>query len=312
MALRSRTKDILWMIPSPVLLLALTLVGLRYDRSRTSDEQLAFKASRVDLVDQMRLSLASASGAEKSAVLAVTDQDSQTFADQARRATAEVDGGRRKLATLLQTRGTQGQRDFLAQFSESFVELQRIDHDVLGLAVKNTNLKAYGLTYGPAAAALAEMEAALSRLVTKSADLPEARRGALLACGARTGALHLQTLLPPHIAEEDDKKMDELEAVMAREVRAVRADLAGLRALPKVGGDPDVAVAEAAFARYGDLRLRILALSRENTNVRSLSISLNEKRKALALCQAALANLRQAIQEEPGAGMTAERPPSPR
>ena len=99
---------------------------------------------------------------------------------------------------------------------------------------------------------------------------------------------------------------------MAREDRQVHADLASLRALPKLGGDPDVATAEAAFARFSDLKLRILALSRENTNVRSLSLSLNERRRTLALCQAALANLQDAIRHEPVAGLTPERPPSPR
>ena len=312
MALKSRTKEILWMVPSPVLLVALTLVSLHYYRTRNPVEQLAFKAARVNLVDQMRVSLASASEAEKSAVLATGDQDSQAFADRARAATAELERARLELGGLLEQRGTQRERDFLAQFSESFVELKRVDHDVLGLAVKNTNVKAYGLTYGPAAAALTEMDAALSRLVTKSADAPEARRITLLACGAKTAALRLQTLLPPHIAEESDKKMDELEAAMAREDRQVHADLASLRALPKLGGGPDVATAAAAYARFSELKLQILALSRENTNVRSLSLSLNERRRTLALCQAALANLQDAIRHEPVAGLTPERPPSPR
>jgi hypothetical protein len=91
---------------------------------------------------------------------------------------------------------------------------------------------------------------------------------------------------------------------MAAEDRTVREDLAGLAAVPTLGGDPDAAAAAAAYARHGELKVRILLLSRENTNVRSLSLSLNQKRKTLALCQAALANLRQAIDDEPIAGMT--------
>ena len=77
------------------------------------------------------------------------------------------------------------------------------------------------------------MNAALSRLVAANADSPEAKSTMLLAFGAQTSALRIQTLLPPHIAEENDKKMDELEALMASEDAQVRKSLDGLAALPK-------------------------------------------------------------------------------
>ena len=59
-------------------------------------------------------------------------------------------------------------------------------------------------------------------------------------------------------------------------------------------------------------RRRILALSLENTNVRSLALSLNQKRKAMILCLDALNALKEAVLEEPIAGVTYGRPPNPR
>ena len=279
--------------------LVVMLVVLHFQTEQSPAEQLAFKAKRVDLVARMRLTLASASEAEKSAVLAVTDQDSQTFADQARAATAEVERERKELGELLVAGGTQGEKDLLAQFSKAFTDFQRIDNDLLDLAVKNTNIKAYSLAFGPAADALKEMDTALSRLVAKSAGSPEARNVALLAFGAQTAALRIQTLLAPHIAEESDKKMDELEALMTKEDQQVRKDLDGLAALQKLRGDPDLETAASDYARFSEVRGRILALSRENTNVRSLAISLGQKRKVLFLCQDVLSALQQAILEEP-------------
>jgi len=38
-------------------------------------------------------------------------------------------------------------------FSECFADYQRIDRDLLALAVKNTNIKAFALAFGPAAEA---------------------------------------------------------------------------------------------------------------------------------------------------------------
>jgi hypothetical protein len=294
-------KDVLWMAVGAAILLLFILVAAHFHKEQNPAEQLAFKARRGDLVARMRLGLASASEAEKSAVMAITDQDSQTFADQARAATTEVKAG-----------GTQGEKELLAQFSQVFTEFQRIDNDLLSLAVKNTNLKAYSLAFGPAADAIKEMNAALSHLVAANADLPEAKKVMLYAFSAQIAALRIQTLLSPHIAEENDQKMDTLEAQMAKENEQVRKDLDGLAALPKLSGNADLATAASRYARFSKIKTQILALSRENTNVRSLAISLDQKRKVMLLCQDALNALQQAILEEPIAGVTYGPPAKPR
>ena len=312
MKIRPGTGDALRMVAGAAILALILAVVWHFRQEASPAQQLAFKASRVDLVGRMQVALASASEAEKSAVLAITDTDSQTFADQARAATTDVERERQELGKLLATGGTQRERDLLAQFSGAFDALQRIDDEVLRLAVKNTNLKAYALLFGPAAETLAEMDAALSRVVAKRADSPDAKRVMRLAFGARIGILRVQALLAPHIAEESDEKMDRLEVSMATEETQVRKDLDGLAALPELAGDADLAKAATSFVRYGELEVRILALSRENTNVRSLGLSLNQKRKAMTLCLDDLSALKQAITEEPIAGLTGGRPPLPR
>jgi hypothetical protein len=169
---------------------------------------------------------------------------------------------------------------------------------VLRLAVMNTNVKAYALAFGPAAETLGELDAALTRLVARTSDSLDARRAMQLAFGVRLGVLRIQALLAPHIAEESDAKMDALEDRMTREEQQVRRDLAALAASPGLAGDADVAIAAARLARYVELKARILSLSRENTNVQSLALSLNQQRKAMVPCLEALAALKQAILEE--------------
>jgi hypothetical protein len=298
MTVKPGFRDVLWMATGAVLLLVLMLVVVHLRTEPNPAGQRALQARKLDLVAQMRLGLASASEAEKSSVMATNDEDSQTFADQARAATAQVEQQRKALAGLLATNSTPGETDFLAQFSNVFADFQHVDDELLALAVKNTNLKAYSLAFGPAADAIAEMDAALSRLVTKSADFPDARNVAVLALGAQTAALRIQALLPPHIAEESDQKMDELEARMAAQDQEVHKDLDGLAAIEKLRGDTDLETAVSSYARFSEIRARILVLSRENTNVRSLSISLDRKRKVMFLCQDALAALQHAIQQE--------------
>ena len=312
MTIKPGIKEFLWMSAGALIFLTGTLVVMHFQTKQNPADQLVFRAKRVGLVARMRLTLTSASEAEKSAVLAITDEDSQTFEDQARAATGEVEKERKQLETLLAAGGTKGEKNLLVKFSKAFVDLQNIDKELLDLAVKNTNLKAYSLAFGPAAAALKEMDTVLSNLVAKSAGSTEAGKVAQFAFGAQTAALRIQTLLAPHIAEENDKKMDELEALMTKDDQQVRKDLDGLASLPKLHGDPDIEAATADYAKFSEIRGRILALSRENANVRSLAMSIGQKRKALLLCQDALSALQQAIQDEPIPGVNNEAASNPR
>jgi len=303
MNIKPGIRSALWMVPGALFMLLLILVAGHFQREQNPARQLAFKAQRADLVSRMQFALSSATEAEKSAVMAITDQESKGFAGQARVAGAEVERERRELEELLKTGGTQAEKGLFAQFSQAFTEFQRIDKDLLDLAVKNTNLKAYGLAFGPAADALDEMNRALSRIIAAYVDSPEAKKVMLLAFGAQIDALRIQTLLPPHIAEESDEKMDKLEALMAKGDAQVRKDIDALKTFPSLSGDADLVKAASSYARFSKIRVEILKLSRENTNVRSLAISLNQKRTVTLLCQGALSALKQAIMEEPVTGV---------
>ena len=310
--IKPNKENVLWMAAGVVILILLFLVVFHFYQEQNPVKQLAFKATRVDLVSRMRLALASASEAEKSAVLAVTDQDSQTFAGQARTATAEVEQARRELGELLKTGGTKGEKELFNQFSELFTEFQRVDNNLLDLAVKNTNIKAYSLAFGPAAAALNEMNTALLNLITSNAGYQKEKQVMLLAYGAEISGLRLQTLIPPHIAEESDQKMDELEALMSREDKQISKNLDELNALRNLNKKANLTEAMSSYVQFSKIKTRILALSRENTNVKSLSISLSQKRKVMLLCQDTMNKLQQAILEEPISGVTYGRPARPR
>jgi hypothetical protein len=199
----------------------------------------------------------------------------------------------------------------LSEFSRAFAECLRIDSSLLDLAVKNTNLKAYNLAFGPAAEALGEMDGALARMIAAYAasDSPEGKRAMLLAAGAQSGALRIQSLLPPHIAQASETRMDELESKMAEEDQTIRLNLAELATINGPSGRGDLAAASAAYDRFGGIRKEILLLSRENTNVRSLDLSLNQKRAAVLQSQEALAALERAVKAE---SVTPPAPQSPR
>ena len=102
--------------------------------------------------------------------------------------------------------------------------------------------------------------------------------------------------------------MDQLESLMAEEDDKVRATLTGLRALLGPGRNAALKTADSSYARFSEIQNEILHLSRQNTNVRSLVISLNEKRTAVSMCDDALNALEKAIREEPVNDRTPELP----
>src|SRR6188508_1364932 len=254
MAIRSGLKDLSWIAGGTVLLIAIVLLVLHYHREEDNATQAAFRAKRLELVGRMHAALSSSSEAEKSAVMATTDQESKAFAEQSRSAMAQVEQRRDELATLLETAGTGEERELLSQFSQALAQVQQIDRELLDLASMNTNLKAYALVFGPVADALASLDNALSRIVNESATSTghEARRVMLLASGAQSGSWRIQALLPPHIFEENDHRMDELEARMTNEDQRVRSDLQELTVL--LGSSSrDLATARSSYARFTEL-----------------------------------------------------------
>ncbi len=299
MRIKPTLREVVWGLVLAGTLAGAGLVGHHLHRDeRDLAEQLAAKAQRLELVRGIQLALAAASEAEKSSVMALTDEESQRFADQARASSAAAEEQRASLERALLAHESGNERELLEEFTEAFARLRGIDDELLALSVKNTNLKAYALAFGPASSAIDDMDAALSRLIDRRASSAEGADVVQHALGAQSAALRLETLLAPHVAEESDAKMDALEQRMDAADRSVREQLAGLAAIALLRDDPDLAAATDAYARFSAIRRTILALSRENTNVRSLAISLDQKRKMTLRCQAALDSLRQAILDE--------------
>lgn len=306
MSRNGRAAELSWAAAGAGIFLGVALTAIYFHGDRRRTDETALRTRALAIVDQMRVDLASSSEAEKSSVLAITDEDSLAFADQARASRAAVERGRTDLASLLARAPDQAAvAERLSGFAQSFEDLRKIDDEVLSLAVRNTNLKASRLAMGPAAAALDEFEGALAHLAADAESSAGGLEVVSRADDARIRALRVQVLLPRHIAEESDATMDALEARMAEEGRALRVDLATLA--PLRPGSADLTTAMAAWDRFSEIERSIVALSRENTNVRSLSLSLTRKRNALGICQDALAALRQAIEREPG---TAHPPPT--
>ncbi|MGN6544708.1 MAG: MCP four helix bundle domain-containing protein [Aureliella sp.] len=262
-------------------------------------EQIALKAHRLELVHAVRVAVAAVSEAQNGAIMANADEDTRYFIARAQAAATYVDSNLKDLDNTLKKHGNQRQLELMNRVKQAIAEFERLDKQLLELASQNSNRKAYALATGPAAKHLKEMNSVLAHIAathreTSSSDRPIDR----LADETRIAVLQIQVLLLPHIAEEDEKQMDELESQIAREDQKIEKNLDALTALLAQDDPSDVDQARALYADFKKTRAQIISLSRKNTNVRSIALALNEKRKAMLAVEDALGALRQAVESE--------------
>lgn len=287
---------------SAVVALGLFLAYLLYFKPKMGD--ILFEpvfvndVKKIQLVSEMRVNLNASVEAEKSAVLADTDEASRAYADQALTLSAVVEKDREALGKLIEAEKMGREVDLFHEFSACWERFQQIDQELLPLSVENTNLKAYELSYDSAQKAVNRLEETLNALMNSGASNENCCKIHDLAMRVLVAALKIHALQAPHIAESSREKMDEIETTMQTQNALVARSWDALSFLMKPKSKPLIDAAGTAYAEFWGLNTEIIALSRQNSNVRSLAISLGRKRNATAECQDALAALEQAVQSK--------------
>jgi hypothetical protein len=250
-----------------------------------------FEARR--LASELHVSFTRASDASNRAVMADTDAASVAAKDEATAARKVVDHDLESLEPILGDLGYADELRDLAAFKTRYEEYRRLDDEILPLAIENSNLKAQRLSFGDAQEAAMAFRASLDAAV-RLATPAQADAAALLADRAQIGILQIQVLQAPHIAESDDAAMTRMEKSMNDSTASAKTALDRLKAMLPRAGTP-LAAGDAALARFLSVNTDIIALSRKNTNVRSLALSLGRKRVITAECEDQLGALGEAL-----------------
>lgn len=232
--------------------------------------------------------------ASSRAVMAGLDEESASYAEEARAASDAVQSTLEEIRPLLESLGYSDELRIAEEFAQRFAEYRALDQSVLQLAVENTNLKAQRLAFGPALAAAEEFRAALESLVP-SAQETSACQVQLILANAVAAMRGMQVLQAPHIAEPQDAEMVRLEQEMAALEATIRAALEELVPLLPSDAESRLAPAQATLDAFLALHGEILALSRRNTNVHSLALTMGQKRMLAASCEDGLRALQSAL-----------------
>jgi len=235
-----------------------------------------------------------ASDGSNRAVMADTDEASVAFAREAEEATQAIEKDASELAPMLSGLGYSNETGLLEEFKSRFAEYRALDRNILELAVENTNLKAQRLSFGAAQEAADSFADSLTTIAPLDSAKDTWRMKALVAT-ALAAVREIQVLQAPHIAEADEAAMTRMEKQMATEEASARSALATLGAMTQPASRPHLAAATAALDRFIGLNAQIMALSRRNTNVRSLALTLGQKRTLTAACEDRLQALQDAL-----------------
>ncbi len=275
-----------------VALIAFAMVMKYSGKTASTDSYYQNTLEKNKALAQMRVHLLQAVDREKNAVMALTDADSLQFAEQSRAASALVEEQRIQLAALIEAVPMDDERNLMDEFSRCWTEFGALDRVILQLAVENTNLKAASLSREKGAEAMLRFEQALGDFPTHSLA-PDDRKVAALPHLALIAALKLYTLHAVHIAEETDMAMDRIEQRMQGEKQEVTQRLDALEAAAGAAGREAALRARTAFAEFTAVTDQVVALSRKNSNIKSLQLSLGRKRNIAAQCDEILAKLQE-------------------
>jgi hypothetical protein len=200
------------------------------------------------------------------------------------------------LGPSLKGLGLEHETELLAEFGKRLALYREVDRRVLELAVENTNLKASRLSFGPVAEAADRFRDALGALARTVPEKERCEAEGLVAT-AMLALREVQVLQPPHIAEADDAAMTRLESNMTRLESKARESLHTLAALAP--SDPATsAVATSALDQFEQRSAEVVRLSRRNSNVVSLDLSLRTKPALTRACEETLAGLEDALRNE--------------
>lgn len=249
------------------------------------------------LAADVRLKFSHASDASNRTVMADTEEASLAFARESEQASKGVDSDVAALTILLNSLSYSHEAQILKEFSARFSDYQEVDRQILALAVENTNLKAQALAFGPASQAANDFRDALQPLVPSFSAKDRWRAEALVA-EAVLAVREIQVLHSPHIAERDDLAMTRMEGEIAGLDAKARDALKSLEELAPASTSPALADALTALDRFKVVSGQLVQLSRRNSNLRSLDLSLRKKPALTAACDERLVALQAALAKE--------------
>ncbi len=271
-------------------LVLLALAACSGDNMRAN---LAVLQQKQQLIAGIRAGLLMAVDQEKNALLSPSQTEARQFLDKSKDGMAGVKQDLGRLTQLVEETDNAKEIAALRAVAEDFHDMASLDASLRGLAGRNTNVRAAQLSRTEAALAVSRLQQALTPVI--DADDCQAGRDALRVVMA---ALSVLSLHAQHIDEKTAPGMDALEAAMNRQHARAQGALERLSALSVPTVAAAMPAARAAYDDFWRVTREVLALSRENTNIEAVALSMGKKRLVTAKALADLDALQAVVSEK--------------
>ncbi len=238
--------------------------------------------------------LTKASDASNRAVMAGTDEAAATHLRDAAQAEAAVQTATSELWPLLRSLGYNKETQLLREFEDRFAKYRELEGTIAGMVAESTNLKAQRLSFGPAREEADAVRQALEPIRSAAPRNGSSRTEALVA-GVMSSVREIQSLQMPHILEPDDAPMTEIEKRMAAAEADARNGLRLLAGSVPADRQAQVGAASNRLEQFLKINAELLKLSRQNSNVHALALSLGQKRTLVAACEESLRALQDSL-----------------
>jgi hypothetical protein len=245
----------------------------------------------------LRVQFNKAADASDRAVMADTDEASIAAAREAAQTSRIVEADIAQLGPLLQSLHYQDELGLLGAFKNHFVEYLNLDRSILELAVENTNLKAQRLSFGPLRESADKFRDSVESIAGALAR-PDRCRVDRLVASAILAVREIQVLHAPHIAESDTATMTRIERELDNLQATASNAVTELSVLADAKAPALVASAQKELLRFKEISGQIVALSRRNSNVRSLDLALRMRPPLTMVCDGNLRAIQEALTQE--------------
>ena len=287
----------LWIVLVVLVLLSIvTAIGIKYNRINLDiKDVMGLMTKKMDVLARMRIDLLKSVEAEKMAVMADTDESSQDYAAESRKAAGALERDRLELGLLIKKDTTDREVNLFQEFERCWTEFRKIDQVLLDFAVKNTNIKAANLSFVQGGKAVKDFEEALYPLISNQSSAKEDPQITQLVSKAMVAGIEIHYLHAPHIAAANDEQMDKIEKDIKLNEAIISKALNRLTPLIPEKRQGSLQKARTAYNELSKVTAQVIELSRQNTNIKSFELSLGRKRKITAQCDEILKSLEDAV-----------------